>query len=57
MKPHTAENVTQVNGHRVVYRHHRFVCLTCEVRLLNMMTFNTRECPGARVTPPEVGAS
>ncbi len=35
-----------IEGHTIVYRDHRFLCLTCGARLLNLLQFFVRECPG-----------
>lgn len=43
-----AESAAIVNGHEVVYRGHRFTCLSCGARLLQIMQFKSRECPGPR---------
>jgi hypothetical protein len=45
---------TILSGHQIKYRAHRFECLLCGARLLNLMQFNGRECPRPRAVaePP-----
>lgn len=51
---HPAESDARlINGHEVTYEDHRFVCMRCEARLLSLMQFQGRECPGPR--SPGVG--
>lgn len=42
----SAEVPDRVNGHSVGYRAHRYECLICGTRLMNLMQFQSRECPG-----------
>jgi hypothetical protein len=42
-----------VNGHEVAYADHRFVCLRCRARLLQIMQFHTSECPGPAQHEPQ----
>lgn len=44
------ETVQRVEGHVVAYRSHRYECTLCGARLMSIMQFNVRECPGL---PPE----
>lgn len=45
--------VPHVNGHEVVYADHRYVCLRCGAKMLNMMNFNVSECRYKRTVTEE----